>query len=260
MVYKKGHPAVGEETGDAAVTDTQKVETMPSAFPHMAKILSFKVCPERGRFQPGIHRGRVGAKKLRYGDFEKMTHRGRGGFLQLEKRASKLQELWPEAKGTKQPSINEFLSKNTNSDFSIRIDVRLPAGEFEPIYREEAKQRQREAGEPNPQKRSCINDAEPGGLSRQFMARDAAVSENSIQAFFDTYIAAIISPCPLFETKWEIFPTLSSRSESQSRKREVQHNFWRRRQNSIFEAIRAREVEPSSPEGISLLVAVDDLF
>lgn len=55
--------------------------------------------------------------------------------------------------------------------------------EFEPIYREEAKQRQREAGGPHPGKRSGINDTEPleAGRSRLFMARDSAASENSIQ-------------------------------------------------------------------------------
>ena len=55
--------------------------------------------------------------------------------------------------------------------------------EFEPIYREEAKARRVEIGKQTGRghKRSSINDTEPFGQSRAFMARDAAVSENSIQ-------------------------------------------------------------------------------
>ncbi len=47
--------------------------------------------------------------------------------------------------------------------------------EFEPIYREEAKGRMM-AGKKTP----CINDTEGSGLSRHFMARDAAASEPSV--------------------------------------------------------------------------------
>ena len=42
----------------------------------------------------------------------------------------KLQELWPEAKGTSRVSITEFLSENPNLDFSTKIDLRLPAEEI----------------------------------------------------------------------------------------------------------------------------------
>jgi len=32
------------------VTDVEKSETTARGFPHMAKMLSFKICPRRGRF------------------------------------------------------------------------------------------------------------------------------------------------------------------------------------------------------------------
>jgi len=52
--------------------------------------------------------------------------------------------------------------------------------EFEPIYREEAKGRQKEHGGTAPGKHSGINDTEVSGRSRVFMARDSAASEMSV--------------------------------------------------------------------------------
>lgn len=53
--------------------------------------------------------------------------------------------------------------------------------EFEPIYREEAKGRQKEHGGTAPGKHSCTNGAEVLGTSREFMARDSAASKNSVE-------------------------------------------------------------------------------
>ena len=39
----------------------------------------------------------------------------------------KLQELWPEAKGTDRTQITRFLCKSPDLDFCTKIDVRLPA-------------------------------------------------------------------------------------------------------------------------------------
>ena len=54
--------------------------------------------------------------------------------------------------------------------------------EFEPIYREEAKGRQKEHGGTAPGKHSCINNAEvKGKTTRERMAEDACVSQNSVE-------------------------------------------------------------------------------
>ena len=47
-----------------------------------------------------------------------------------EEIAAKLQELWPEAKGTSQDSISNLLRENLNSGFLVKIDLRLPAEEI----------------------------------------------------------------------------------------------------------------------------------
>jgi len=53
-----------------------------------------------------------------------------GRSLELgEVEAVKLQELWPEAKGTSQDSISNLLRENLNSGFLVKIDRRLPAEE-----------------------------------------------------------------------------------------------------------------------------------
>lgn len=57
--------------------------------------------------------------------------------------------------------------------------------EFEPIYREEAKQRQRQHGGTAPGKHSCINNAEvKGKTTRERMAEEACVSQNSVERVF----------------------------------------------------------------------------
>jgi len=75
---------------------------------------------------------RIGPRKpiLRYpgaknGLFLQRTRSPRVGEVE----AVKLQELWPEAKGTSRRSMSDFLSGNPNLDLSTKIDVRLPAEE-----------------------------------------------------------------------------------------------------------------------------------
>ena len=59
------------------VTDVEKSETMVSGFPHMVRMPSFKICPRRGRFQPGGVLGRVSPKKARRRDFSEMSYQGK---------------------------------------------------------------------------------------------------------------------------------------------------------------------------------------